>query len=116
MSTTNIFENVFRKCIAAACSVTNSKKIIVTHGTDTMLETAAYLSKQLKRSDKKVIITGAQKPETFKNSDADFNIGLAFGAAQCVASPGIYIAMNGCVLPWESVSRNEKTGQFEQKK
>lgn len=75
-----------------------------------MIETASYIAKQVK--DKTIVITGAFLPETFKNSDADFNVGLAIGALQSNTLPGIYIAMNGCVIPWSVCTRDPETNMF----
>jgi L-asparaginase len=87
-------------------------KIIVTHGTDTMLETAEKLS-DIK--DKTIVITGSMRPEKFTNTDADFNIGLAVGGVQTLPS-GVYIAMHGMLILWNKASRDLKTGQFIIKK
>jgi L-asparaginase len=89
-----------------------NNKVIITHGTDTMLETAEKLS-TLK--DKTIIISGAMRPEKFSDSDAPFNIGMAV-AAVGILSPGIYIAMHGKVLLWNKCTRNLETGQFIDKK
>ena len=94
---------IFKKCKEA-----EENKIIITHGTDTMNITANYL-KEIK--NKTIIITGAMRPERFSNSDAAINIGVAIGAAQTL-SKGIYIAMNGLVIPHHKMERNKETGQF----
>ncbi len=83
-------------------------RVIVTHGTDTMLKTAEKLSDI---DGKVIILTGATKPELFKNSDAEFNIGTAIGAIN-VLEDGVYIAMNGRVYAWDEVKRDERTGKF----
>ncbi|CAL4096318.1 unnamed protein product [Meganyctiphanes norvegica] len=75
----------------------SEKRVIVTHGTDTLLDTARFLASHLKMAavtDVTVILTGAFTPEKFKDSDADFNLGVAIGAVQSV-TPGIWVAMNG---------------------
>ena len=100
-----------RKKILEACKKTNSKNIVLTHGTDTMLETAKVLS-EIK--DKIIIITGSMRPERFSNSDAPINIGMAIGAIN-VLSSGIYIAMHGKILRWDKCKRDMKTGQFIEK-
>ena len=84
-------------------------KFIVTHGTDTMLETAMYLSNTVK--NKLIIITGAMLPERFTNSDASINLGCAIGAANILEN-GIYIAMHGIVKPFSAVKRNMETGKY----
>src|SRR4030043_103547 len=78
---------IYQACLKA------SDKIIITHGTDTMIDTAKKLSGI---KNKVIVLTGAMKPEKFKDSDADFNLGVAVGAMS-VLKDGIYIAMNGRV-------------------
>lgn len=82
-------------------------KIIITHGTDTMIQTAEKLSGI---KDKTIVITGAMLPEKFSDSDASFNIGMAIGAVG-ILPKGVYIAMHGEVINWEKCIRN-KEGQF----
>lgn len=84
---------------------------IITHGTDSMLDTARYLSDN---QDKVIILTGALKPERFRDSDADINLGVAIGALENL-KPGVYIAMSGRVMHWQKVKRNHESGQFYQK-
>lgn len=86
-------------------------KIVITHGTDTMLETAEKLSTI---KNKTIAITGAMRPEKFSDSDAPFNTGMAV-AAVSMLSPGVYIAMHGRVLPWDKCIKNLETGQFIKK-
>ena len=100
-----------RQKIRDACENNAADKIIVTHGTDTMIETAEKLS-NLK--DKVIVLTGAMKPEKFADSDASFNLGVAVGAIN-ILEQGVYIAMNGKVYPWNKVKRNSQTGQFSEK-
>ncbi len=97
-----------RKNILDACSKTKTKKIIITHGTDTMLETARVLSRI---KDKTIVITGASRPERFSDSDAPINIGVAIGAVN-VLEKGVFIAMNGRIIPWDRCKRDPETGQF----
>lgn len=97
-----------RDRILEACQKTDGDKIVVTHGTDTMIETARKLSKI---RNKAVVLTGALKPEKFSDSDASFNVGAAVGALN-VLSNGVYVAMSGWVLRWDKVSRDERTGRF----
>ena len=97
-----------RSLILSNCKQAKENKIIITHGTDTMNITANYL-KEIK--NKTIIITGAMRPERFSNSDAAVNIGVAIGAVQSL-SKGIYVAMNGIVIPHHKVKRNKETGQF----
>ena len=77
---------------------TSADKIIVTHGTDTLHLTARHLS-DIK--GKVIILTGALKPERMRDSDADFNLGMAVGAVQCLPD-GVYIALCGQVTPWDA--------------
>jgi len=97
-----------RERILEACQKTDADKIVVTHGTDTMIETARKLSKI---RNKAIVLTGAMKPEKFSDSDASFNVGAAVGALNVLGN-GVYIAMNGRVLPWKRVKRDERSGRF----
>lgn len=97
-----------RDRILEACQKTDADKIVVTHGTDTMIETARKLSNV---RNKVIVLTGALKPEKFSDSDASFNVGAAVGALN-VLSNGVYIAMSGRVLSWDKVSRDGRTGHF----
>lgn len=96
-------ENLFNYC-----KKIESNKIIITHGTDTLIETGQYLSKI---THKLIILTGSMRPERFSNSDADLNIGTAIGAAN-ILEKGVFVAMNGLVIPIDKAHRNLKTGQF----
>lgn len=100
-----------RQKILEACKGSPIDKIIVTHGTDTMLKTAELLSQI---QDKTIVITGSMSPELFKNTDADFNIGTAVGSLS-VLKPGVYIAMNGLVLPWDKIVFNDESKRFIEK-
>ena len=82
---------------------------IITHGTDTMIETAAYLANKL--SDKVVVLTGAMLPQRFTNSDAAINLGTAIGAAGTLDT-GVYLAMNGIVKPFNKIQRDLTTGKY----
>ena len=97
-----------RKKIHEACQKADSDKIVVTHGTDTIIETAKKLS-DIK--NKVIVLTGAMRPEKLSYSDASFNVGTAIGAINILKN-GVYIAMNGRVYPSHNVKRNPKTGQF----
>ncbi|MFW9943110.1 MAG: asparaginase domain-containing protein, partial [Candidatus Thorarchaeota archaeon] len=83
-------------------------RIIITHGTDTLIETAEKL-KDIK--DKVIIFTGSFKPEKFTDSDASINVGVAIGAVN-ILKDGIYIAMNGSIYTCDKVMRDSKTGKF----
>ncbi len=82
---------------------------IITHGTDSMIDTAVYLSAGIER--KLVILTGAMRPERFSNSDAPVNLGVAIGAANLL-DPGIYVSMHGIIKPASEIQRDSNTGKF----
>ena len=86
-----------------------ASRIIVTHGTDTMVDTAIAVGAI---EDKTIVFTGALSPARFKGSDALFNLGMAVGAAQSLG-PGTYIAMNGQIFAPENVQKNRARNQFE---
>jgi L-asparaginase len=102
-----------RKMISEACKKSASSQIVITHGTDTMVETATFLA-NAGIDNKTIVLTGALVPYTFgTSSDGFFNLGAALAFAQ-VIPPGIYIAMNGRFFPWNSVRKNYNTGFFEE--
>lgn len=90
-----------RKKIHELCQKSHYNKIIITHGTDTMIKTAETL-KDI--TDKAIILTGAMKPEKFYDSDARFNIGCAIGAVNIIEK-GIFIAMNGKIFDWDNCKK-----------
>lgn len=98
-----------RDAINAAVVKDKARKIVITHGTDTMVATARRLAGI---KDKTVVLTGAMEPALFKTSDAVFNIGCAVAAVQTLP-PGIYIAMNGRVFSHDRVRKNVRLGRFE---
>jgi L-asparaginase len=100
-----------RALIADHCLKAEEKKIIITHGTDTMADTARFLAGRI--TDKTIVITGAMIPYKFGSSDGLFNLGSAMAFVQCLP-PGIYVAMNGRVFAWDNVRKNRKTGEFEE--
>ena len=102
-----------RQIILQNCLKTKENRILVTHGTDTMVETASVLAKHI--HDKTIVLTGAMIPYTFGSSDGLFNLGSALAYVQ-VLPFGIYIAMNGRFFKWNEVQKNKKTGFFEEKK
>nr|CAH8839834.1 unnamed protein product [Trichobilharzia regenti] len=92
---------------------TKYKKILITHGTDTMIETGIYLTAfedQLK--DKFIVLTGAFRPGVFKNTDADFNVAFAIGGLVMSKEPGIFIAMHGKFYRPHEVVRDVESGNF----
>ena len=97
-----------RAKIFQVCRKVTSDKIVITHGTDTMIKTAKKLSTISKKT---IVITGAMRPEKFSDSDAMFNVGSAVTAVESLPR-GVYICMHGRVYSWDRVKRNMKTGQF----
>ncbi|HEV8316502.1 MAG TPA: asparaginase domain-containing protein [Vicinamibacterales bacterium] len=99
-----------RELIVRHCAQSDESRIVVTHGTDTMVETAAALARGV--TGKTVVLTGAMIPYAFGSSDGLFNLGSALSFAQVLPS-GIYIAMNGQHFAWDRVRKNRETGVFE---
>jgi len=99
-----------REAILSACRRAPEKRLVITHGTDTMVETARVLGPRVK--DKTVVLTGAMVPYKFGSSDGLFNLGSALSFAQ-VLPPGVYVAMNGRVFAWDAVRKNRAKGRFE---
>ena len=102
--------DIDRKLILDACIQTKIKKIVITHGTDTMTKTAKLLAQNIK--NKTIVFTGAMIPYKFGASDGLFNLGSALTAAQTLES-GVYIAINGNIFKWDEVTKNRKKGVFE---
>ena len=101
-----------RKTILDNCVKCKEDNVVVTHGTDTMEETARVLGEA--GMEKTIVLTGAMVPFKFGSSDGLFNLGSALAFAQCLP-PGVYVAMNGRYFRWDSVRKNKKTGEFEEK-
>ena len=99
-----------RDYIVNKCNQENTNRIIITHGTDTMIETGKFLAKQVK--NKTIILTGAMIPIKFGSSDGLFNLGSALSFIQ-VIKPGVYITMNGRYFNCDNVYKNKKLGIFE---
>ncbi len=99
-----------RDGIAKACKRAKETAIVITHGTDTMEETARYLAPRVK--NKTVMLTGAMVPYKFGSSDGLFNLGSALAYAQVLPN-GIYVAMNGQYFAWDNVTKNKQKGVFE---
>ncbi len=99
-----------RVFITKKCLETEENKVIITHGTDTMVETAAILAEKVK--NKTVVLTGAMVPYSFGNSDGMFNLGCGIAYVQ-ILPPGVYIAMNGEYFDWDNVRKNKELGRFE---
>ena len=100
-----------REFIAQQCNQCDEDKIIITHGTDTMAETAKALGKKIK--NKTIVITGAMVPYKFGSSDGLFNLGSSLAFVQTL-SHGVYVVMNGCCFNWNNVRKNKQTGEFEE--
>jgi L-asparaginase len=101
-----------RAIILENCIKCAEDRIVITHGTDTMEETARLLGEAALK--KTVVLTGAMIPFKFGSSDGLFNLGSALAFAQCLPQ-GVYIAMNGRYFPWDHVRKNRSTGEFEEK-
>ncbi len=99
-----------REHIINKCKNEKTKHIIITHGTDTMVETATKLAETI--NNKTIILTGAMIPIKFGSSDGLFNLGSALSFVQTL-KPGIYITMNGRYFHWDNVKKNKKIGVFE---
>ena len=100
-----------RAAIVAKVQQEQSARIIITHGTDTMAETALALQTI---PNKTIVLVGAMQPARFRDSDAIFNIGFAVAAAT-LSAPGVYVAMNGKLFAADQVQKNRAAGQFESK-
>ena len=98
-----------RKLMRATIAAQNERCVLVTHGTDSMVETAKVLADI---TDKTIVLTGALNPARFDGSDAEFNIGCAVGAVQSL-TPGVYIAMNGRIWDPAKVRKNVEANRFE---
>jgi L-asparaginase len=100
-----------RAIIVRNCLTCEESRIVVTQGTDTMVETAAALAAAV--PGKTIVLTGAMVPYAFGSSDGLFNLGSALSFAQ-VLPPGVYIAMNGRHFAWDRVRKNREAGIFEE--
>lgn len=100
-----------RRKVLAACRSARETRIVVTHGTDTMVETARLLGAELSASGKTVVLTGAMVPYAFGSSDGLFNLGAALAYAQAMP-PGVWVAMNGRAHPYNKVKKNRRLGRF----
>ena len=100
-----------RELIAYQCNQCDETKIVITHGTDTMSETAKVLAEKVK--GKTIVLTGAMIPIKFGSSDGLFNLGSALAFTQTLAA-GVYVAMNGRYFNWDNVRKNKITGVFEE--
>jgi L-asparaginase len=99
-----------RDLIVDSCRRSEEDFILITHGTDTMCDTARLIGES--DIDKTIVLFGAMVPYAVSNSDALFNFGCALGSLQLLES-GVYVAMNGRVLPWDDVEKNRALGVFQ---
>lgn len=97
-----------RKQLLDVILKSNCEKVVITHGTDTLKQTADFIAN---KTDKTIVITGAMRPEKFKNSDADANLGMAIAAVQCKGQ-GVFVCMHGLVMPHDKVSRDKTSGKY----
>ena len=102
-----------REWIVYQCRQAVEEKIIITHGTDTMADTAKVIAKNI--PDKTIVLTGAMIPIKFGSSDGLFNLGSALAFVQTLPQ-GVYVAMNGRYFNWDNVRKNKLTGRFEELK
>ena len=100
-----------RELIAHQCNHCEETSIVITHGTDTMTETAKYLAEKV--NNKTIVLTGAMIPIKFGSSDGLFNLGSALAFSQTL-STGVYVAMNGRYFHWDNVRKNKESGVFEE--
>lgn len=102
-----------REIIAYNCRRSPARHILITHGTDRMVETARYLA-QSDIENKTIVLTGAMVPYAFgTSSDGFFNLGSGLAFVQVLA-PGVYVVMGGRYFDWDNVQKNQKTGNFEE--
>ena len=99
-----------RERILEACRACPEARVVVTHGTDTMVDTARVLGEA--GLGKTVVLVGAMVPYTVSGSDARFNLGCAMASARLLG-PGVYVAMNGRSLPFDDVRKDRAAGRFE---
>ena len=102
-----------RLIISHNCERSPHPRIVITHGTDTIVETAAFLAAR-QIPDKTIVLTGAMIPYAFgSSSDGFFNMGSALAFVQTLPN-GVFIVMNGRAFPWNMVQKNRKTGNIEE--
>lgn len=99
--------------ILESCRRAPEDRLVITHGTDTMIQTARVLGEAGLR--KTIVLTGAMVPYAVAGSDALFNLGCAIAAVQLL-EPGVYLAMNGRVFDWDNVRKNGEAGVFEEER
>jgi L-asparaginase len=102
-----------REIIRDAVATTPCERVLITHGTDTMADTARALETDPRLDAKCIVLVGSLTPARFKHSDAGFNIGFALGALAS-GRAGVYVAMNGQLFPADGVRKNRAAGRFEE--
>lgn len=102
-----------RKLILQSCRSAKEERIVITHGTDTMEQTAHVLGES-GLSNKTIVLTGAMIPYAFGSSDGLFNLGAALAFAQTLPK-GVYVAMNGRYFNWNNVTKDRRTGEFRER-
>jgi L-asparaginase len=100
-----------REVILKTCTDYSDERVVITHGTDTMAETARFLGERVR--DQTIVLTGAMVPYTFGSSDGLFNLGSALAFVQTLPH-GVYVVMNGRAFDWNNVRKNRTTGRFEE--
>jgi L-asparaginase len=100
-----------REVILKSCAGPTRDRIVISHGTDTMAQTARYLGQRVK--NKTIVLTGAMVPYTFGSSDGLFNLGSALAFAQTLPA-GVYVVMNGRCFDWHNVRKDKATGRFQE--
>jgi L-asparaginase len=110
IDSTNITE-VDIKNLLKHCKKSKEDKIVIIHGTDTMVDTAKLLEKSI--INKTIVLTGALIPYTFGNSDGLFNLSSALAFVQTLPY-GVYISMHGKYFNWDNVRKNKQTGEFDE--
>ena len=100
-----------REKILARCTEAGDERVVITHGTDTMVDTARFLGERVR--GRTIVLTGAMVPYTFGSSDGLFNLGSALAFAQSLPH-GVYVVMNGRHFDWNNARKNRATGRFEE--
>ena len=98
--------------LVAALDAVEHDQVLITHGTDTMSESARYIAEHAELGSKVVVLTGAMQPAVMAHSDAGFNLGAAISALNLL-EPGVYISMSGRIFPAHTVRKDHARGIFE---
>lgn len=104
-------DNDDRKMLANIINESKDDTFIIVHGTDTMHESAEFLSEVF--NDRKIILTGSMKPFEIDSIESTLNLGMAIGFSKSLAQFGVYICMNGYIEPWDKIEKNRVIGKFE---